>query len=93
MIVQVVVQDVGIELIQISAKVMEAHLHDLFYYLPRMTEIKSPKTPNTAKPMIMNPIGNPPARLMGGAWVYVGICTGGGAVKVGIRVGPISTTS
>ena len=64
-----------------------------FFYLPRKTEINKPNNPTTAKPIMINPIGRPPATLIAGAWVYVGISIGGGCVKVGKRVGPISTIS
>jgi hypothetical protein len=51
-----------------------------------MTAMIPKKTPRDANPIIINPIGIPPALAPWPSTSKVGISKGGGSVKVGIRV-------
>jgi hypothetical protein len=60
-------------------------------YLPDKKEINVPNKPSAAIPIIRRPMGTFPVVAMGASAGNVGNTSGGGSVKVGSRVGGIST--
>ena len=82
------------------AKKKTGKLSPVFIFFPRggahrrrRIEIKAPIIPTIPKNEMIRPIGSVLDESTGGSLVYVGITSGGGAVKVGRRVGAASTTN